>query len=115
MSWITKRICDGCGKEIEKNPIAIYAKRADVETVELRTDPEDETYWANGNDYCENCIRRVIGFVENLPKSTASAPEPHSEVTTKSDSKKPTIRELLEEGKTTGGDHADYRTQKSFH
>ena len=100
MSRTTKCICDGCGREIEKNPIAIYAERVDVETGELRTDPEDETYWANGNDYCKNCIRQVIEFVENLPKSTASAPEPHSEVTTKSDSKKPTIRELLEAEKT---------------
>lgn len=102
MSRITKCICDGCGMEIEKNPIAIYAERVDIETGELRTDPEGEPYWANGNDYCESCIRQVIQFVENLPKSTVgSTSEPHSEPTTKSVSRKPTIRELLEAGKTT--------------
>ena len=53
MGRITKCVCDGCGKEIEKNPIAIYAERVDVETGDLRTDPKDEYYWANGNDYCE--------------------------------------------------------------
>lgn len=101
MSRITKCICDGCGREIEKNPIAIYVECVDVEIGDISMDPEGEPYWANGNDYCENCIRQVIGFVENLPKSTASAQEPHSEATTKSDSKKPTIRELLEAGKPT--------------
>ena len=101
MSRITKCICDGCGKEIEKNPIAIYAECVDVETGELRTDREDEPYWTGGKDYCESCIRKVIEFVKNLPKNLVSAPDPHSEATTKSDSKKPTIRELLEEGKTT--------------
>ena len=32
MGRITKCICDGCGKEIEKDPIAIYADHVDAES-----------------------------------------------------------------------------------
>jgi len=94
MGRITKCICDGCGKEIEKNPIVIYTERVDAETGDFVGG-----YWMDGKDYCESCIRKVIEFVKNLPKSIASAPDPHSEATTKSDSKKPTIRELLVGGR----------------
>lgn len=55
MGRITKCICDGCWKEIEKNPITIYAERVDVETGDLRIDTEDELYWTGGKDYCESC------------------------------------------------------------
>ena len=96
MGRITKCICDGCCKEIEKDPIAIYANRVDAEFRDFAGE-----YWMDGKDYCESCIMKVIEFVKNLPKSIASAPDPHSEATTKSDSKKPTIRELLVAGKTT--------------
>ena len=96
MSRITKCICDGCGKEIEKDPIAIFADHVDAESMDFVG-----VHWTDGKDYCESCIRKVIEFVKNIPKSIASAPDPHSEATTKSDSKKPTIRELLEAGKST--------------
>lgn len=63
MSRIVKYICDGCGKEIEKEPIRLQAEYVDAETGDFSMGPRGY-YWENKKrDYCENCITQIIHFV----------------------------------------------------
>lgn len=67
MSRIVKYICDGCGKEIEKNPIRLQAEHVDAETGDFSMGAKGY-YWENGKkDYCEDCMAQIIHFVDGLP------------------------------------------------
>ena len=117
MSRITKCICDGCGKEIEKDPIKIFAETVDVETGNHMTNPEDHFYH-DGKDYCRNCVQQIVYFINGLPARNAgkpAVPNPEFEeafkelrsvtdtakAENKQEQRKPTVRELIEAGKTT--------------
>lgn len=74
MSRSVKYICDGCGKEIKKNPIRLQAEYVDAETGDFSMGPRGY-YWENEKkDYCENCITRVIHFVNGLPARNEGKP-----------------------------------------
>lgn len=67
MSRKVKYICDGCGKEIEKNPIRLQAEHVDAETGDFSMGAKGY-YWENGKkDYCEDCMAQIIHFVDGLP------------------------------------------------
>lgn len=105
MSRIIKCICDGCGKEIVKEPIRIYAEHVDVETGDFITDDGGNYYWENQKDYCESCAEQIIQFIDGLPAQNAesekSCPPPTGEIKTgEGKQKKPTIKGLLVEGKS---------------
>lgn len=114
MSRIIKGICDGCGKEIEKDPIRIHMEHVEVETGDFITDEGGNYYWENDRkDYCENCAKQIIQFVNGLPARNAgkpAVPNPEFEklfnppttakMTEGKTEKKPTIKELLKAGKT---------------
>lgn len=71
MSRRVKYICDGCGKEIEKNPIRLQAEHVDAETGDFSMGAKGY-YWENGKkDYCENCMAQIIHFVDGLPTKNA--------------------------------------------
>lgn len=74
MSRSVKYICDGCGKEIKKNPIRLQAEYVDAETGDFSMDAKGY-YWENEKkDYCENCITQIIHFVDGLPARNAGKP-----------------------------------------
>lgn len=73
MSRIIKCICDGCGKEIVKEPIRIYAEHVDVETGDFITDDGGNYYWENQKDYCESCAEQIIQFIDGLPAQNAES------------------------------------------
>ena len=112
MSRIVKCICDGCGKEIEKDPIRVHAEHVDAETGDFITDDGGNYYWENRKDYCENCATQIIQFIDGLPARNAgkpAVPNPEfekavSEMIQASEKpakkNKPTIAELLEAGKS---------------
>lgn len=66
MSRIVRYMCDGCGKEIERDPVRVQAVQVDAETGEFSA-----AHWENKNDYCSYCVQQIIHFVERLPAENA--------------------------------------------
>lgn len=124
MSRVTKCICDGCGNEIEKEPVQIFAEIVDVETGDHLMYPGNH-FHHDKKDYCTNCVQQIINFINGLPARNVGKPavpnpdfekafkelrsaaksvdtENKTEPTRqKQKQRKPTVREMIEAGKTT--------------
>jgi hypothetical protein len=104
-----KYICDGCGKEIVVNPIAIFAEEIDRETEGIA-----DCYYVPDKDFCEDCMKRIIHFIDGLPTENMKKPgvlnleiKQAVQQTSQEPDKKvikvplqPKIQKLLGEGKT---------------
>ena len=62
---IQKILCDGCGKEIEGNPIKLFLEKVDRETGDIITDDSAALY-APEKDFCDECYERIKNFIETI-------------------------------------------------
>lgn len=67
---IQKIVCDGCGKEIEGNPIILVLESVDRETGEFVAD-DSATLYAPEKDFCDDCFKRIKNFIETMGKYDA--------------------------------------------